>query len=324
MGSKESASALPGASEPALRFAHVRAFNAVVEHRSFTDAARALGVSQPAITTQIRGLEMLVGGRLFMRGAAETTLTELGRSLTAPMRTLHHALTDAERSVLRAETLDSGVLSVGICGPYLLMPLIGAFAQRHPGVRLLTTFGNSESLIEGVREQRLDLAAVTLTDPASGLFSVLLATQQVVLAAPNDHRLASRGRIRLADLERERIITREEGSMTRRVFEEGLARAGVVAEPAFEFASREAVKEAVACGLGLGIVLDREFGCDSRLTMLTFEDASFTAGEYVVTTPALAGLGMVREFIALARQSAPEEGGDHDGHSINQSVMLKG
>jgi LysR family transcriptional regulator, low CO2-responsive transcriptional regulator len=287
--------------ERGLRFVQVRAFNAVVVHGNFSEAARALGLTQPAITAQIRSLEELAGSRLFHRGAAQSQLTELGRALVGPLRSLHHTLADAEDQLTASRELRRGILSIGICGPYLVLPLLGKFVRDHPGVRVTTRFGNSHELIESVREHRLDLATVTLTAPAPELFNLLLATQHLVLAAPRDHPLAPLGRIRLELLQQEAVIIREVGSMTRQVFEDGLSRAGVSIAPAWEFGTREAVKEAAACGLGLGIVLDREFGHDSRLVKLTIEDASFTAGEYLISPPSLAELGAVRAFIEVAR-----------------------
>jgi LysR family transcriptional regulator, low CO2-responsive transcriptional regulator len=287
--------------ERGLRFVQVRAFNAVVVHGNFSEAARALGLTQPAITAQIRSLEELAGSRLFHRGAAQTQLTELGRAFVAPLRGLHHTLADVEDRLSDSRDLRRGILSIGVCGPYLVLPLLGRFVRDHPGVRVTTRFGNSDELIATVREHRLDLAAVTLPAPAPELFNLLLATQHLVLAAPRNHSLAPVGRIRLEVLQHEPVITREIGSMTRQVFEDGLSRAGVSIDPAWEFGTREAVKEAAACGLGLGIVLDREFGHDSRLVKLTIEDASFTAGEYLISPPSLAELGSVRAFIEIAR-----------------------
>lgn len=301
------------AGDTTLRLGQVRAFAAVVAHGSFTEAARALGLTQPAVTAQIRTLEALAGGPLFVRGPSHAHLTELGRTLGGPLRTLQHALAQAESEVAAAGRLERGALSLGVCGPYLVMPLIGAFARRHPGVRVSTTFGNSRDLVEAVREQRLDLAAVTAVAPPPELFNLLIATQRLVFAAPRDHPLAARGRIRLDALRGERIITREPGSMTRRIFEEGLRRAGVEIAPTFEFASREALKEAAACGLGIGVVLDREFGRDDRLAALEIEDASFTAGEYLVSTPALAALGAVRAFLDMARERSAPHSAKADG-----------
>jgi LysR family transcriptional regulator, low CO2-responsive transcriptional regulator len=290
--------------ERTLRLGQIRAFNAIVLHGSFSDAARALGVSQPAVTMQVRALEEAAGGRLFVRGQP-AELTPLGAGLLGDLRTLGHLVDTVEARLAASRDLVGGTLSLGLCGPFVGMPLLGAFLQRHPGVKVNTHLANASHLLEAVQSQRMDLAIVTLPTPTPDLFNLLLATQRVVVAAPAGHPLANVGRIRLERLAAERLITREPGSMTREVFETGLGRAGWSIAPVLELGSREAVKEAVACGLGLGIVLDREFGADRRLAMLAIEDAALTAGEYLVCPPALAGVGAVAAFVALAREGLP-------------------
>lgn len=289
-----------GALEPSLRLGQVRAFNAVVLHGSFSEAARALGVSQPAVTLQIRGLEEAAGGRLFQRGGA-AELTPLGRSLLSDLRTLGHLVDHVEGQLTASRDLMAGSLTVGLCGPFVGMPLIRRFASAYPKIALSVRLANAGQLVEAVAAQSVDVAVVTLEGPAPDLFNLLLTTQRVAILASACHPLAARGRIRLDELRRERIVTREPGSMTRRVFEGGMARAGIIIEPAFEFASREAVKEGVACGLGVGIVLDREAGEDRRLALLAIEDAGFTAGEYLVCPRNLATLGPVGAFVEAAR-----------------------
>ncbi|MEO1089730.1 MAG: LysR substrate-binding domain-containing protein [Pseudomonadota bacterium] len=299
-----------GALERSLRLGQVRAFNAVVRHGSFSEAARAIGVSQPAVTLQIRGLEEAAGGRVFQRGGA-AELTPLGQSLLSDLRTLGHLVDHVEGKLGASRDLMAGSLAVGLCGPFVGMPLVKRYAAAFPNIAISTRLANGKQLIEAVRAQTVDVAVVTLEGPAHDLFNLLLATQRVAILAPSDHRLGARGRIRLAELEAEPLVIRERGSMTRQVFEVGLARIGLRIDPAFEFASREAVKEAVACGLGLGIVLDREAGADRRLITLTIEDAGFTAGEYLICPHSLAGLGPVGAFVETARtlfQPSPEPG----------------
>ncbi len=289
--------------ERSLRLGHVRAFNAVVQHGSFSEAARMLGVTQPAVTMHVRSLEEAAGGRLFLRGQP-AELTALGRAFLAELRTLGHFVDAVEARLAASRDLAIGSLALGLCGPFVGMPLLGAFLRRHPCVGVTTELANASTLLEAVQAQRLDAAIVTLPAPAPDLYNLLLTTQRVAIVAARDHPLAAGGTVRLEQLRAAALITREPGSMTRQVFEAGAAAAGQVLAPALELGSREAVKEAAACGLGLGIVLDREVGDDRRLAVLTIEDAALTAGEYLVCPPALAELGAVGAFVALAREQA--------------------
>jgi DNA-binding transcriptional LysR family regulator len=292
-----------GIAERSLRLGHVRAFNAVAVHGSFSEAARVLGVTQPAVTMHVRSLEEAAGGRLFLRGQP-TELTPLGMSLLAELRTLGHLVDAVEGRLASSRGLASGSLALGLCGPFVGMPVLGAFLERHPRVRVATQLANAGTLLEAVQAQRLDAAVVTLPAPAPELYNLLLTTQRVAIVVHRDHPLAATGTVRLEQLAAARLITREPGSMTRQLFEAGLAAAGCPIPPALELGSREAVKEAAATGLGLGIVLDREIGDDRRLVMLTIEDAALTAGEYLVCPPALAQVGAVGAFVATAREHA--------------------
>lgn len=300
-------SASTGGADRTLRLGQVRAFCAVLRHGSFSEAARALGVTQPAITAQIRGLEDLSGGRLFNRGAGAVELTPLGRETAGLFKALQQNADELEARLGGLRGLAGAMLSVGLCAPHIAMPLLARFAAAHPGVRLSTQIGNSSELTEQVRGHLLDIAIVTLSAPATDLFNLRLATQRVAIAAPAAHPLSKRGIVRLADLVEHGLVTREDGSMTRRLFEEGVARAGLTIPPRWEFGSREAVKEAVAQGLGLGIVLEAEFGCDQRLALLQIEDADFTAAEYLVCPRSLLSFGTVAAFVEVARGRSATE-----------------
>ena len=115
---------------------------------------------------------------------------------------------------------------------------------------------------------------------------------------PADHPWAKRTSIEISELAGQPFVLREEGSMTRQIFQSALQRAAVEVDERFAFSSREAVKEAVANGLGLGVVLDKELGNDSRLVGLRISDAALVAGEYLIANPEISELGAVRAFIA--------------------------
>lgn len=119
------------------------------------------------------------------------------------------------------------------------------------------TIENSGRLLDLVADHAVDLALATMRAPEPGFVCQRFVTQRVLLLVPAGHPLAERDRVRPGELKGVTLVAREVGSMTRQLFEEGLAEAGVTIEPALVFGGREAVKEAVAAGLGVGYVLDR-------------------------------------------------------------------
>jgi len=210
-------------------------------------------------------------------------------------------LTDlVEQSFAAQRDLAAGGISIGVCSPYLIMPTIRAFSARHPSFRVGVFQGNSKDLVDGLLEYKWDLAMVTMKAPDARFTCTPLAEQQIRIIVPVSHPWGTRQRLAPADLAEVPLIIREEGSMTRDLFEDGMRAAGAVHDAARIFNSREAVKEAVASGLGVGIVLSQEVGFDSRLRALPIEGPDFSATEYLICLPDFARTRPIREFIAVA------------------------
>lgn len=286
-----------------MNFAQLRAFHAIATHGGFSAAAQALGVSQPAITQHVKALEEAVGARLFLRTGTGVELTRDGRDLLPKVREAVLTLDDLGARMENGRALRSGHLALGLCAPFLAMPILQRFSALHPGLRLDVRFDNSSRLLGLLTEHRVDVVIVTLTAPPKGFVCERLVEQRVEILVPADHPWWGRPSLQASELNGERFILREEGSMTRHLFERGMAARGVEVTPTLVLGSREAVKEAVAAGLGLGIVLSREKGSDPRLRGLPVDDAAMTADEYLVTLPDLRARGAVAAFTDVARQA---------------------
>jgi aminoethylphosphonate catabolism LysR family transcriptional regulator len=283
-----------------MNFAQLRAFHAVAQHGTFSAAAAALGVSQPAITQHVRALEEAIGGRLFHRRGSGVELTADGHDQLPRVRQIVKALEDINARVDGGRALRTGHLSLGICAPHVAMPVIGQFRALHPGVAIEARISNSMHLLELVADQRVDLAIATLTEPPEELVCHQLVRQELLVAVPADHAWAKRKSVDVKELAGASFVMREHGSMTRQIFEAALGEAGVAIDIDLVLTGREAIKEAVANGLGISIVLDRELGRDPRIVGLRLDGASVEASECIVVHPEISGLGAIREFIALA------------------------
>jgi DNA-binding transcriptional LysR family regulator len=181
------------------------------------------------------------------------------------------------------------------------MPILERFSTLFPGVRVSVRMENSSRLLKLVAEHRVDLALVTLTSAQPDFLCEHLVDQEVLIIVNETHAWWNRKCISVHELTDQAIVLREEGSMTRQLFERGLAKVSVNVAPRLVLASREAVKEAAAAGIGAGIVLSRELGFDPRLRGIPVEGADLSAGEYVVALPELGEIGAVREFLNIAR-----------------------
>lgn len=292
-----------------MNFAQLRAFQAIATHRTFSEAAQALGVSQPAITQHVKALEEAVGARLFLRTGAGIELTPDARDLLPRVRQVMLMLDDIGARMDEGRTLNAGYLALGLCAPYVAMPILERFTALHPGIRLDVRLENSSVLLDLVAQQRVDVAIATLEAPHPDFACDRLLSQEVLLLVHDGHPWWGRDKVDLADVTHQRLVLREAGSMTRHLFEAALARRGLAIAPHLVLGSREAVKEAVAAKIGLGIVLNRELGCDPRLHALAIEGAPARADEYLVTRREIRPLGAVAAFAAVASAVFATDGG---------------
>lgn len=282
-----------------MSHAHLRAFHAVAGEGSFTRAAEALHVSQPTLSGQVRALEDRYGVRLFERRGRGIELTDLGRALFAITQRLFSQHAEAEQLLSSARGLKSGQLRVGADAPYHVIPLVAAFGRRYPGIALSLTFGNSKRVLQDLLERRCDVAVLADVTPDGRLYAVPFQREQLVAFVERGHPWAARRSIRLAELADRRLVLRERGSTTRAVFEAAMGEAGIGPERVLEIGSREAVREAVAAGLGIGVVFESEFGRDDRLHRLSLRDVALEAVEYAVCLEERRPLRAVRAFFEL-------------------------
>lgn len=291
-----------------INHAQLRAFHAVASEGGFTRAAEALHVTQPTLSGQVKALEDAYGVRLFDRRGRRVELTELGRTLLEVTRRLFSLETEADQLLAAARGLRRGHLRIGADGPYSIIPIVGAFNRRYPGLTLSLVMGNSDRVLQDLFDHRTDVAVVANLHPDPGLFALPFQRDRLVVFVDRKHPWARRRTIRLADLAGQRCVLREVGSTTRRIFETALARAGVALGEVMEIGTREAVREAVAAGLGIGVVARAEFGQDTRLRALQVADADLESVEYVVCLTERRELRIVRAFLDVVRERAAEAG----------------
>jgi aminoethylphosphonate catabolism LysR family transcriptional regulator len=289
-----------------MNHAQLRAFHAVATEGSFTKAARALSVSQPAVTIQVKALEEGYGAALLLRRGHQVSLTELGRSLLDITRRIFGLEQEADELLTEARELRAGHLRVGADGPYFVMGLLAAFIGRYPGVRVTVVMGNSQTIVRDLLEYRTDVAVLASVGDDRRFHAVPYCSQPVVVFVPRGHEWADRNDIRLADLDGRPMVLREVGSITRQIFEDVLAGNGVTPRVVMEIGSREAVREAVAAGLGIGVVSQAELGSDDRFCALTISDAMLESWEYVLCLKERRNLRTVQAFLDLVEETRAE------------------
>ena len=274
------------------------AFCAVVERKSFSQAAERLGVTQPAVSLQIRSLEQRLGRQLLDRSGRRVEPTEAGRRLYSSAQRLlaleEHLLEelDAEDEGAITGTLEIGA-STGPGGTVVPL-LLCEFQEQFPDVRVRLTVSDTQTLVDQVAERALELGIVGAGRRHRGVSFEPFFRDEVVLACPVGHRFAGKT-ISLDELKGEQLIVMQEGAGVRQVIEDELRRAGLRLrdlDVKVELGLQESVRSAVLAGHGIAFI--------SRLAV----DADLQAGR--VATVRVEGLDPVREIL-LARASGRSE-----------------
>jgi DNA-binding transcriptional LysR family regulator len=243
----------------ALNLHLFRLFATVARHRSFSRAADALHLSQPAVSKGVRDFEAQIGSRLLERGGpGGVSLTEAGLGLMRHAAALFTAERAAEEELAALRGLHRGTLSVGASttvATYHLPPVLGAFHKRHPEIELRLTSANTRVIAEMLNARELDIALVEgpVNDP--GIDVLAWREEAMILIAAPDHRLArAPAPIAATAVNDEIFMVREPGSGTRDVVLNALERHGIVPRAIMEVGSTEAIKQIVASGFGIAIV----------------------------------------------------------------------
>jgi LysR family transcriptional regulator, low CO2-responsive transcriptional regulator len=241
----------------ALTLHQLRVFRAVARHMSYTRAAGELHISQPAVSRQVQWLEDALGVALFERVGRRVRLTDAGEDVLAYAQRLS-ALMDELQAVLAARgQLQRGslrLIGTSTAGEYLLPPLVADFRQAHPGLAVALRVANREHVVAALAHGDVDLAVMGRPPTRTDWDSVRILPNELVAIASPHHALANAADIQPAELARDTLFLREDGSGTRMAVEDFLRSAGLVLEGAVELGSDSAIKQAVMAGLGIAIL----------------------------------------------------------------------
>jgi aminoethylphosphonate catabolism LysR family transcriptional regulator len=266
-----------------MNLTQLRSFHAVASSGGFVAGASTLNVSQPTLTAQIKALEAEFGIELFYRRNRRSELTPSGRDLHAITQRLFAEEQEAREFLSAAKGLHTGHLRIGAVGPYHVTEMLAAFNQRHPGITLSMSIGNSSVVQHDLLDYKSDVAVLAHIDPDERLIAIPYRRHPVLVFMSSDHRLARRKSVRMRELAGEPFVARELGSTTRRAFEAAAEEQGITLRTIIEIGSREAIREAVLRGIGIGYVSEAEFIPDPRLSAVRIADAEiFTAAHVVV------------------------------------------
>lgn len=242
-------------------------FLAVVEHGTMTAAAEAEGIAQPAISVHVMNLERFYGVPLMERSGRRVRPTATGELVATYARRITGLVDELGHAVADLEGLRTGRLVVGASATVAetwLPQMLGRFRQAYPAIEMEVRIGNSEQILHEVRERALGFGIVGRSDPGPDLVARRLFGDALELFAAAGSSLLARRPLRLADLVDETFVLRESGSATREYMLGCLASHDLEPIKTVQLGSNEAVKRAVAAGLGVGILSAQTLDVDVR------------------------------------------------------------
>ncbi len=286
----------------AVSYSGLAAFHGVAEAGSFTSAAKAKNLSQPTLSTQVKALEDAYGVRLFDRMGRQVRLTPLGQSLFVITARLFTAQDEAQALLAGTRTLQRGHLRIAADSATHVMAALAKMRANYPGLTFSLTIGNSSEVVDQIMDFVADVAITARPNSDPRIHSIKLRSDNLIAFIAADHELARHDSIPIEAFAGQDIVLRERGSITREVIENRLSMAAVKPMNLLEVQSREAVREAVAAGFGIGVVFEAEFRPDSNLKRLTLTGADFSVGEYVACRAERRRLPLVRSFFEMVQQ----------------------
>ena len=243
-----------------MNFSQLKTFVTVVEAGSFSDAARLLGISQPAVTMQVQSLETDVGATLLDRRYRKVDLTEAGRALLPHARRILIQLESAKEDIVALSGIITGRLTIAASttpGVYVVPRLLGSFLAAYPEVGVRILVHDTAEVVAMVEANEAQIGVTGGTVRGARVNYQESGSDELVLICPKGHALAGKRNVALADLANETWIMRESGSGTRQVAEKILTEHGLdVGElrVAVELGTGEAIVSAVEGGLGVSML----------------------------------------------------------------------
>ncbi len=234
----------------------MRLFEAVARLRSFSGASKELHLSQPAVSIQVKRLEEALGVPLLERIGRRLYLTGPGEEAYVTCRDVLQRLENLKTSLDDYKGGVRGQLKVSAVttAKYILPHLLGVFAQRYPEAEISLKVTNRLRVLNHLVENESDMVVMGQVPPDLEVNVTPFMENRLVLAAPPNHRLASKHQVPLSDLAGERFLLREPDSGTRRAMDRLFADHGVSYGPSMELGSTEAIKQGVMAGLGLSVL----------------------------------------------------------------------
>lgn len=283
-----------------LNLGYLATFRLAIQRGSFSAAADLLGISQPAVSLQIRQLEQFLQTRLVERTGRGIKATDAGQALLAHGERIQQAVDEAIRSVSAFSHDVSGTITLGTGATaciHLLPPLLEQLRREFPLLSVGVTTGNTLDIVRAIEENRLDMGLVTLPVSGRALDVMPVMDEEFVFIASREQQDAFRDLTPEA-LHAQPLVAFESGSGTRALIDGWFAGNGLTIAPVMQLGSIEAIKRMVRAGLGYSIVprmavkqdADRDGLCVMSLTPVLQRQLAVVMRQDKILSKGIAGI----------------------------------
>lgn len=287
----------------------LKVFESIARHLSFTRAAEELHLTQPTVSMQIKKLSDDVGLPLYEQIGKRIHLTDAGRELYAASRDVLTRLEQLEMAFSEMKGVKKGRLRLAVVttAKYFAPQLLGLFSQQYPGVEVALKVVNREEALDRLQQNVDDLYILGQPPEELDVESAAFLENPLVVLASRHHPLARQKTISLKRLAEEPFLVREPGSGTRQAFERLMKKNGLKVNIKMEIGSNEAIKHAVASGLGLAVLSHHSIKLDeSSGAIVVLDVQSFPIQRYwYIAYPRTKQLSVVaRTFLGFLHEKA--------------------
>ncbi|MEM6634672.1 MAG: LysR substrate-binding domain-containing protein [Pseudomonadota bacterium] len=286
-----------------MRHAQLRAFHGVALHGGFSRAAAALNQTQPSLSDQVRRLEQAHDTLLFHRSGRQVRLTAEGEALFLLTRQ-YFELEDAISARLsRSGAAVEGTVRIVADSAAHITDHISRFRARYPRIQVALQSGNTAEVLDQIRAYKAEIGVIADRPNEAGLNVVPLGSAPIVAIVRRQDAARFPASMAFAEILAAPLIWREPGSRTRAKVAEAARAAGLNLKPAIEVEGREAMRELVASGAGIGFVSRAEAGEDSRIAQITVADVDLSMSEALVSHSARHDVPVIRAFLETVADS---------------------
>lgn len=266
----------------------LKVFEATARHGSFTRAAEELFITQPTVSSQIKQLSKAVGLPLFEQIGKRLYLTEAGKELLGTCQDIFQRLDNFEMKVADFKGTKQGNLRIAVIttAKYFIPRILGAFCQQYPGIDVSLKVTNHQQIQHRMQDNKDDLYIVSQPPEGLDLDSRPFLDNPLVVIARRDHPLAKLPFVPIELLNNEFFIMREQGSGTRQAVQSLFHRQNVQVQVRLELGSNEAIKQAIAGGMGISVLSQHTLTSESyqsELVVLNVEHFPIKRRWYVAT-----------------------------------------